>query len=123
MEAAIGRSNFALTILLFLTLLMLLINLLVVLFGFGFFALCGYGFAFLLYSPKSFLQGNSQRRLLSQFSHATLLPKRVINLLDGDLNTAGRLFIEVRTMNPDKSEQWCWERVILGLQHKRSASW
>ncbi len=101
----------------------LLINLLVVLFGFGLFALGGYGLAFLLYSPKSFLKGNSQRRLLSQFSHAELLPKRVINLLNGDLNTAGRLFIEVRTMNPDKSERWCWERVILGLQRDRSASW
>jgi hypothetical protein len=100
----------------------LLINLLVVLFGFGFLALCGYGLAFLLYSPKSLLRGRSQR-LLSQFSNAAMLPKRAINLLNGDLNTAGRLFIEVRTMNPDKSEQWCWERVILGLQRDRSASW
>jgi hypothetical protein len=103
--------------------LMLLVNLLVVLLGFGFFALCGYGLAFLLYSPKSFLQRYPQQRLLSQLSNAATLPKRVISLLNGDLNTAGRLFIEVRTMNPEKSEKWCWERVLLGLQRDRSASW
>jgi hypothetical protein len=101
---------------------MLLVNLLTVVLGFGFFALCGYFLAFLLYSPKSWLKG-TRRRMFDQIGHQSLLPKRVINLLNGDINTAGRLFIEIRTMHPDKSEKWCWETILCGLQRDRSHTW
>jgi hypothetical protein len=40
-------------------------------------------------------------------------------LVHSDKNTAERLAAQVAFANPDKSEQWCWEKAIFDLERDR----
>lgn len=48
------------------------------------------------------------------------LQNKVLLLLNGDRNTANRLLNLAKTRNPQKSVQWCVEKVIYDLQRDRS---
>jgi replication-associated recombination protein RarA len=45
--------------------------------------------------------------------------KQLLRLLNGDRRTALRLVENMKLRNPDKTEQWCWEKVIFDLQRDR----
>ena len=47
------------------------------------------------------------------------LQNKLLLLLNGDRNTANRLLNLAKTRNPQKSDQWCVEKVILDLQRDR----
>ncbi len=47
------------------------------------------------------------------------LQTKLLRLLNGDRNTANRLIVAVKTRNPDKSMDWCAEKVIFDLQRDR----
>lgn len=47
------------------------------------------------------------------------LQNKILLLLNGDRNTANRLLNLAKTRNPQKSVQWCVEKVILDLQRDR----
>lgn len=44
---------------------------------------------------------------------------KLLRLLSGDRNTANRLIALAKTRNPDKSIDWCVEKVIFDLQRDR----
>ena len=46
-------------------------------------------------------------------------PRKVLVMLQNDLNQALRLYEGVASRNPDKSAQWVWERVISDLERDR----
>lgn len=48
------------------------------------------------------------------------LQNKVLLLLNGDRNTANRLLNLAKTRNPQKSVQWCVEKIIYDLQRDRS---
>ncbi len=50
---------------------------------------------------------------------AKKLQKKLLLLLNGDRNTANRLIALAKTRNPDKSIDWCVEKVIFDLQRDR----
>lgn len=50
---------------------------------------------------------------------AKKLQKKLLLLLNGDRNTANRLIALAKTRNPDKSIDWCIEKVIFDLQRDR----
>ncbi|NJO75971.1 MAG: hypothetical protein HC833_20785 [Leptolyngbyaceae cyanobacterium RM1_406_9] len=44
---------------------------------------------------------------------------RLYRLLHGDRAGAVRLIGSIRARNPDKSEQWCWDKAIFDLERDR----
>lgn len=44
---------------------------------------------------------------------------RLVSMLHGDGNAAERLVGKVRQQNPERSEDWCWEKVISDLERDR----
>lgn len=48
--------------------------------------------------------------------------RKLLRLLNGDRRTANRLVANMQMKNPDKSAQWCWEKVIFDLQRDRHSS-
>ncbi len=69
----------------------------------------------------------SPKRLLRKFTSGGGKTSRVnidterklLRLLNGDRRTANRLVANMQMRNPDKSDQWCWEKVIFDLQRDR----
>ncbi|MBE9183086.1 hypothetical protein IQ268_31620 [Oculatella sp. LEGE 06141] len=49
----------------------------------------------------------------------TSLARKLLPLVNGDMETAKRLVIQAREKNPGRSEQWCWEKVIYDLERDR----
>lgn len=45
--------------------------------------------------------------------------KRLLRLVNGDKRIAKRLLNHARATNPNRSEQWCWEKVIYDLERDR----
>lgn len=48
------------------------------------------------------------------------LQTKLLRLLNGDRNTANRLIAAVKARNPDRSIDWCAEKVIFDLQRDRT---
>ncbi|NJL42143.1 MAG: hypothetical protein HC899_40055 [Leptolyngbyaceae cyanobacterium SM1_4_3] len=44
---------------------------------------------------------------------------KLYRLLHGDRDAADRLIGAIRVRNPDKSEQWCWDKAIFDLERDR----
>ncbi len=64
----------------------------------------------------SYVNDNSEIRI-EQVSRP--LQNKLLLLLNGDRNTANRLLNLAKTRNPQKSVQWCAEKVIFDLQRDR----
>ncbi len=47
------------------------------------------------------------------------LQTKLLRLLNGDRNTANRLIAALKARNPDRSIDWCAEKVIFDLQRDR----
>ena len=62
----------------------------------------------------------SDEKVLRREQATQQLQKRVLLLLNGDRNTANRLLNSVKSRNPQKSVEWCVEKVIFDLQRDRS---
>ncbi|MFN7762532.1 MAG: hypothetical protein ACK5RE_17945 [Pseudanabaena sp.] len=58
----------------------------------------------------------SNRRRISKPSST---PRKVLVMLQNDLNQALRLYEGVANRNPDKGSQWIWERVASDLERDR----
>lgn len=64
-------------------------------------------------------------------THRTSLPraqgvsrttrKRLLRLVGGNASVAQRLVQDVRDRNPDRPEQWCWEKAIYDIERDRRA--
>ena len=47
--------------------------------------------------------------------------QRLMRLVNGNQAVAARLVQRVRSQNPDRSEQWCWEKAIYDIERDRRA--
>ncbi|MEM9808674.1 MAG: hypothetical protein AAF959_25735 [Cyanobacteria bacterium P01_D01_bin.56] len=47
--------------------------------------------------------------------------QRLMRLVNGNQAVASRLVERVRSQNPDRSEQWCWEKAIYDIERDRRA--
>lgn len=47
--------------------------------------------------------------------------QRLMRLVNGNQSVAARLVQRVRSQNPDRSEQWCWEKAIYDIERDRRA--
>lgn len=47
--------------------------------------------------------------------------QRLMRLVNGNRAVAARLVDRVRSQNPDRSEQWCWEKAIYDIERDRRA--
>lgn len=47
--------------------------------------------------------------------------QRLMRLVNGNRSVAERLVSRVRSQNPDRSEQWCWEKAIYDIERDRRA--
>ncbi|MEO0431056.1 MAG: hypothetical protein AAF151_05110 [Cyanobacteria bacterium J06656_5] len=47
--------------------------------------------------------------------------QRLMRLVNGNQSVASRLVERVRSQNPDRSEQWCWEKAIYDIERDRRA--
>ncbi|MEM6253645.1 MAG: hypothetical protein AAF821_12060 [Cyanobacteria bacterium P01_D01_bin.156] len=47
--------------------------------------------------------------------------QRLMRLVNGNQAVAARLVERVRSQNPDRSEQWCWEKAIYDIERDRRA--
>lgn len=47
--------------------------------------------------------------------------QRLMRLVNGNQSVATRLVQRVRSQNPDRSEQWCWEKAIYDIERDRRA--
>jgi hypothetical protein len=45
--------------------------------------------------------------------------QQLMRLVNGNRGVAERLVARVRSQNPDRSEQWCWEKAIYDIQRDR----
>ncbi len=63
--------------------------------------------------PWQFAQSNKQRP-------SKHLEAKLVRLLNGDMLAAKRLIALAKTKNPDRSMDWCVEKVIFDLQRDRS---
>ena len=48
--------------------------------------------------------------------------KELQRLVHGNQDLAERLVKQVRLHNPDRSEQWCWEKAVHDIQRDRRSS-
>lgn len=71
---------------------------------------------------------NTVGEALQQATHKPKRPTQPANattkgklerLVHSDKNAAARLAAQVAFSNPDKSEQWCWEKAIFDLERDR----
>ena len=60
--------------------------------------------------PWQFAQGNKPSKHLEA---------KLVRLLNGDMLAAKRLIALAKTKNPDRSMDWCVEKVIFDLQRDR----
>jgi uncharacterized protein HemY len=58
-----------------------------------------------------------QRSVTGQVTRATR--QQMMRLVNGNRGVAERLVGRVRSQNPDRSEQWCWEKAIYDIQRDR----
>jgi hypothetical protein len=49
----------------------------------------------------------------------SITESRLLRLVNYDRQMAERLAESVRAKNPDKTEQWCWEKAIWDLERDR----
>lgn len=68
--------------------------------------------------PKHIYQTRSQNSSSAKILESRLAPK-LIRLLNGDRQAAERLVKAVRRSNPNRSLDWCLEKVIHDLEHDR----
>jgi hypothetical protein len=47
--------------------------------------------------------------------------KRLLGLVGGNAAVAQRLVSDVQRRNPDRTEQWCWEKAIYDVERDRRA--
>lgn len=47
--------------------------------------------------------------------------QRLMRLVNGNQAVAARLVERVRSRNPERSEQWCWEKAIYDIERDRRA--
>lgn len=47
--------------------------------------------------------------------------KQLLGLVGGKASVAQRLVSDVRSRNPGRSEQWCWEKAIYDIERDRRA--
>ncbi|NEP15703.1 MAG: hypothetical protein F6J97_02235 [Leptolyngbya sp. SIO4C1] len=47
--------------------------------------------------------------------------QQLMRLVNGNRAVADRLVERVRSQNPDRSEQWCWEKAIYDIERDRRA--
>lgn len=47
------------------------------------------------------------------------LQEKLLELVQGDQQVAARLLQHVRSTNPTRSEQWCWEKALWDLERDR----
>lgn len=72
-------------------------------------------------SSQGFKASNASSEKVLRIEQAPQqLQNKVLLLLNGDRNTANRLLNLVKSHNPQKSVQWCVEKVIFDLQRDRS---
>ncbi|MEO0708264.1 MAG: hypothetical protein AAF050_21730 [Cyanobacteria bacterium J06649_5] len=47
--------------------------------------------------------------------------RQLLRLVGGNASVAQRLVSDVSTRNPDRNEQWCWEKAIYDIERDRRA--
>lgn len=74
---------------------------------------------YLLYGRKAQTKHQQQVARVSKEEPSRNLQIKLLRLLNGDHNTANRLIALAKTRNPNKSIDWCVEKVIFDLQRDR----
>ncbi|MEM9162094.1 MAG: hypothetical protein AAGC54_03375 [Cyanobacteria bacterium P01_F01_bin.4] len=64
-------------------------------------------------------QRSPERSLSGRVTRPTR--QRLMGLVNGNRAVADRLVSRVRSQNPDRSEQWCWEKAIYDIERDRRA--
>jgi hypothetical protein len=67
--------------------------------------------------PSSLGNGHSSRAR----GAARATRKRLLGLVGGNAAVAQRLVSDVQRRNPDRTEQWCWEKAIYDVERDRRA--
>jgi hypothetical protein len=67
--------------------------------------------------PSSLGNGHSSRTR----GAARATRKRLLGLVGGNAAVAQRLVSDVQRRNPDRTEQWCWEKAIYDVERDRRA--
>jgi hypothetical protein len=67
--------------------------------------------------PSSLGNGHSSR----DRGAARATRKRLLGLVGGNAAVAQRLVSDVQRRNPDRTEQWCWEKAIYDVERDRRA--
>ena len=74
---------------------------------------------YLLYSRIATKQRQQFAKGSNRQKPARNLQIKLVRLLNGDVKAANRLIALAKTKNPDKSIDWCVEKVIFDLQRDR----
>jgi hypothetical protein len=69
--------------------------------------------------PSSLGNGHSSVQRARGAAKATR--KRLLSLVGGNAAVAQRLVSDVQRRNPDRTEQWCWEKAIYDVERDRRA--
>lgn len=73
------------------------------------------------FQPSSGLSPQSKENTIRLDQASRELQKKLMRLLHDDRDTANRLLSQVKMKNPDKSINWCAEKVIYDLERDRGA--
>lgn len=64
-------------------------------------------------------QTSRNRREISNKKEVSATPRKVLVMLQNDLNQALRLYEGVASRHPDKSSNWIWDKVAIDLERDR----
>lgn len=73
------------------------------------------------YSQRELSQPVKFSKSAARSSVSWKVKNRLNTLINGDMKTADRLLESTRLRNPERSEQWVWEKVIFDLERDRRA--